>query len=86
MFYLFWYTRYVNANTGNLPIQSRIQEGLCRLKDTLVNVIKRIFIGIAPAIPIKHYKLKIPVLLGGERMCVCTLQGGWCGNFFGVET
>ena len=42
----------------------------------LLNVI----IGIAPATPIKHYEPKIGVSLGGERMCVYTLQGSWCGN------
>ena len=26
------------------------------------------------AIPIKHYKPKIPVSLSGERMCVCTRE------------
>ena len=40
----------------------------------------RFIISIAPAIPMKHYKLKIRLSLGGERMSVCTLQGGWCGN------
>ena len=39
-----------------------------------------LFIGIAPAIPIRHHKPKIRVSLSGERMCVCTLQGGSCRN------
>ena len=41
---------------------------------------KEIFIGVAPAIPIKHYKPKIRVSLSGERIYICIFQGGWCGN------
>ena len=43
-----------------------------------------IVIGIAPAIPIKHYKPKIPlwpcVTLSRERMYVFILRGGCCEN------
>ena len=40
----------------------------------------QLIVGIAPAIPLKHYKPKIRVSLFLERMGVCTLQGDWRGN------